>query len=264
VDKNNVDVTANPPVKTAYSFTNREWDQDAGMYYYRARYYDPGIGRFIQEDSHPGKVSLPRSVMNKYIYVANNPTRYVDPSGKIIGAILIGALVSGSISAALTGGSMVDAFISGFTNGLIMGTAIAAGALTFGGIATALGASGGMATLIAGIGGAALSNAAAYSLGARGNALFVATLFGFIGGVGIGGAHFGKFSGGKVTSNTQAGIKGTGEGISSEGMKKPIEGDVGLGATEVIQEGGTSTGIEHPKDLCYYNFITKTWSCISF
>jgi RHS repeat-associated protein len=54
VDKNNTDVTANPPVKTAYSFTNREWDQDAGMYYYRARYYDPGIGRFIQEDPHPG------------------------------------------------------------------------------------------------------------------------------------------------------------------------------------------------------------------
>jgi RHS repeat-associated protein len=33
-----------------YGFTGREWDSESGLYYYRARYYDPKIGRFISED----------------------------------------------------------------------------------------------------------------------------------------------------------------------------------------------------------------------
>lgn len=33
-----------------YAFTGREWDAETGLYYYRARYYDPRIGRFISED----------------------------------------------------------------------------------------------------------------------------------------------------------------------------------------------------------------------
>jgi RHS repeat-associated protein len=82
VDKNNVDVTANPPVKTAYSFTNREWDQDAGMYYYRARYYDPGIGRFINEDPFRGILLDPKTIVNLYIYVLNRPGLLTDPSGR--------------------------------------------------------------------------------------------------------------------------------------------------------------------------------------
>ena len=31
-------------------YTGREYDRDTGLYYYRARYYDPEIGRFISED----------------------------------------------------------------------------------------------------------------------------------------------------------------------------------------------------------------------
>ena len=33
-----------------YTYTGREYDQESGLYYYRARYYDPGIGRFLQPD----------------------------------------------------------------------------------------------------------------------------------------------------------------------------------------------------------------------
>jgi RHS repeat-associated protein len=33
-----------------YAFTGREWDSETALYYYRARYYDPKIGRFISED----------------------------------------------------------------------------------------------------------------------------------------------------------------------------------------------------------------------
>lgn len=47
-----------------------------GLYYYRARYYDPKIGRFISED--PIKFE---AGPNFYTYVDNNPTNYTDPTG---------------------------------------------------------------------------------------------------------------------------------------------------------------------------------------
>ena len=59
-----------------YAFTGREWDAETGLYYYRARYYDPKIGRFITQDpiGFAGGVNL-------YTYVNNNPVRYADPLG---------------------------------------------------------------------------------------------------------------------------------------------------------------------------------------
>jgi RHS repeat-associated protein len=33
-----------------YAYTAREWDPEIGLHYYRARYYDPRVGRFISED----------------------------------------------------------------------------------------------------------------------------------------------------------------------------------------------------------------------
>jgi len=55
-------------------FTGKEWDEQAGLYYYNARWYDPSLGRFITED--PIKDGL-----NWYTYVRNNPLKYTDPTG---------------------------------------------------------------------------------------------------------------------------------------------------------------------------------------
>lgn len=46
----------------------------------RARYYNPGIGRFITEDSYLGEDSDPLS-LNLYTYCYNNPVNFFDPSG---------------------------------------------------------------------------------------------------------------------------------------------------------------------------------------
>jgi len=59
-----------------FRYTGREQDDETGLYYYRARYYDPTVGRFLSEDP----VQFNGGV-NFYAYVLNNPTRLVDPSG---------------------------------------------------------------------------------------------------------------------------------------------------------------------------------------
>ena len=60
-----------------YAFTGREWDSETNLSYYRARYYDATMGRFIGEDRHrPGD-----GFSHPYAYVDNNPALKVDPLG---------------------------------------------------------------------------------------------------------------------------------------------------------------------------------------
>jgi RHS repeat-associated protein len=61
-----------------YRFTGKEQDE-TGMYYFGARYYEPLVGRFITSDPVTG--IAPRS-LNPYYYCYANPTTYVDPTGQ--------------------------------------------------------------------------------------------------------------------------------------------------------------------------------------
>ncbi len=60
-------------------FTGQRLDQ-TGLYDYKARYYDPEIGRFISADTVVPNPSNPQA-LNRYSYVVNNPLRYNDPTG---------------------------------------------------------------------------------------------------------------------------------------------------------------------------------------
>jgi len=62
---------SSPP--QTYSYTGQTYDSASGLYYMRARYYDPGTGRFLSED--------PVQSANRYAYVGNDPTNLVDPTG---------------------------------------------------------------------------------------------------------------------------------------------------------------------------------------
>jgi RHS repeat-associated protein len=60
----------------SFQYTARESDAETGLYYYRARYYDPSAGSFLSEDP----INF-RAGPNFYAYTLNNPVLYVDPYG---------------------------------------------------------------------------------------------------------------------------------------------------------------------------------------
>ena len=71
-------------VISPYKFTSREFDSDSGFYYYRLRYYNSQVGRFITKDPLSFSIRrLPITNFNPYFYVYNNPINYVDPLGAV-------------------------------------------------------------------------------------------------------------------------------------------------------------------------------------
>ncbi|WP_369742327.1 RHS repeat-associated core domain-containing protein [Pseudidiomarina sp. PP-1MA] len=68
-------------------YTGHKYDNDSGLSYMQARYYDPVIGRFYSNDpvDFLGHVQHGNPTMgfNRYAYAYNNPYKYKDPTGKI-------------------------------------------------------------------------------------------------------------------------------------------------------------------------------------
>lgn len=91
-----------------YAWTGREFDVETGFYYFRARYYDLAVRRFVQEDpiGYGGGGNL-------YAYAGGNPVERRDPSGMMMeidpfgwrstcgGGSLDGAPVSGCLGIGL-------------------------------------------------------------------------------------------------------------------------------------------------------------------
>jgi RHS repeat-associated protein len=69
----------NPSAGDRFAFTGREFDSETELYYYRARYYDANLGRFISQDP----IGFGGEDSNLYRYVSNNPVNAIDPSGLI-------------------------------------------------------------------------------------------------------------------------------------------------------------------------------------
>ncbi len=139
-DSSGNDISTTPFINTSYSFTGREFDRETGLYFYRARTYDPAIGRFLQVDPDPGKVASPITVVNKFAYVGNNPIIHKDPSGKDfwrdlgIAAVAVGAFFTGAWIGGLAAGAL--GFAAGSAGAIIAGTLFgAAGGGVFGAIA---------------------------------------------------------------------------------------------------------------------------------
>ena len=74
---------SNSDVDFRFGYTGREFDEETGQYYYRARYYDAGVGRFINQDPIGFEAGDP----NFYRYVNNSPANFTDPTGEILDAL---------------------------------------------------------------------------------------------------------------------------------------------------------------------------------
>jgi RHS repeat-associated protein len=99
----------NPSMSFRYGYTGRERDLESGLDYYRARYYDPNVGRFISVDP----MGFGAGDTNLYRYVGNSSTNATDPSGEISW--------SDAQNYAYGGLENTDKFVAGFADKLTGG-----------------------------------------------------------------------------------------------------------------------------------------------
>ncbi|NRB26011.1 MAG: RHS repeat-associated core domain-containing protein [Shewanella sp.] len=79
--------------KAGIGYTGHLQDEDLGLTYMQARYYDPLMGRFYSNDPVGYTAKNPVMSFNRYMYVNNNPYKYTDPNGEfLIGALFNAAL----------------------------------------------------------------------------------------------------------------------------------------------------------------------------
>jgi len=119
-----------------YKFTAKEYDEETGLYYYGARYYDAKLSRWVSADpplargdylptepvndkakEHNGKLPGMGGVfntinMNAYHYAGDNPVKYIDPDGQDI------YLIVGGVSVNDPGGH--DTFAFNFLNAVAL------------------------------------------------------------------------------------------------------------------------------------------------
>jgi RHS repeat-associated protein len=117
-------LTQTPTVQNPYTYTGREWDAETGLYYYRARYYDPKVGRFLQQDP----IGFAGGDANLYGYVGNSPVNWVDPWGLWYFDVNYTATTNGKFGPGVTGGLQIGPsgvnFYYGFGLGFGKGTSV--------------------------------------------------------------------------------------------------------------------------------------------
>jgi len=124
--------TSGAPV-TDFGFTGQRREAGFGLYHYRARYYSPGLGRFVSPDSLVPQPGNPQG-LNRYSYVLNRPLQGGDPTGHQgpePGVGVLPPLQQPIDPVALR--QMAEALAQGGTYGLAIGGAVAGAAAVGGG-----------------------------------------------------------------------------------------------------------------------------------
>lgn len=95
-----------------------------------SRYYDPSTGRFLQQDPDPGKLASPNTFLSKYIYGANNPVMFSDPSGRSFWENLgrIGFAIASFYAGALAASAAIGFFALGGWEAALVGVIVGAAA----------------------------------------------------------------------------------------------------------------------------------------
>ncbi len=188
--------------EASHLFTGKELDEETGLYYYGARYYNPVIGRFITPDTIVQNPYDPQT-LNRYSYTSNNPVNRIDADGhkwswKKFWHSAVGAFV-GVVAAVLLGPGGLA--LVGSTMAWAIGGAVG-GAIT-GGLE-----GGGKGALIGGALGGALGGFGAWGVGTFGSGFGIGMA---IAGAGVASAtdSWDSFAGG-LTGGILGGIGGNG------------------------------------------------------
>jgi RHS repeat-associated protein len=95
-----------------YLYRGEQFDPDLGLYYLRARYYNPATGRFTSRDPLSGDGLRPGS-FHKYLYAEGDPANLVDPSGRAGLLDYVGVAVT--VVAAVTLAAGIACFVKEFS-----------------------------------------------------------------------------------------------------------------------------------------------------
>jgi RHS repeat-associated protein len=118
-------LTSQPPAATTgeqFRYTGRRFDPETGLYYYRARYYSPTLGRFLQTDPVEYKDDF-----NLYAYVKNDPLNATDPNEEFaVVGFVIGAGIEIGVQTLVEGRSLSevdygDVAVAGLVSAVIPG-----------------------------------------------------------------------------------------------------------------------------------------------
>lgn len=69
-----------------YLYRDEQFDPDLGLYYLRARYYNPLTGRFLSRDPENGMAADP-ATLHKYMYANGDAANLADPTGRAAGGV---------------------------------------------------------------------------------------------------------------------------------------------------------------------------------
>lgn len=95
---NSFTVSGSTPNEMMYR--GEQFDNDLGLYYLRARYYNPLTGRFVNRDPSNGIVTDPKT-LHKYLYADGDPINTEDPSGRAGTAVAPRPYTPGAVEYAL-------------------------------------------------------------------------------------------------------------------------------------------------------------------
>ncbi|MDP2939998.1 MAG: LamG-like jellyroll fold domain-containing protein [Candidatus Omnitrophota bacterium] len=237
---------------TDYKFTGKPLDDETGLYYYGARYYNPTIGRFITPDTIVQAPYDPQS-LNRYSYCRNNPVNYVDPTGhkwswKKFWHSFAGAFL-GAIITVITAGWGAPLWLAGMAGGFFGGALTGGleggwqGALYGGLIGGALG----------GLGGWGLGIAQAHQMAGQ----YIAGML--IVGAGVAGAtdSWDSFAGGLT-----GGLTGWAAGNGINSLNKPQNGQSNNAlnkATTNTNDGSTENALKVDIKKGYDDLKKSEW-----
>ena len=136
--------------KNVICYTGGVYDESTELYYLNARYYNPETGRFLSRDTYRGENAKPNT-LHLYLYCANDPVNYVDPSGHVP-AVVIAAAVVGAVI-----GAVYAAYKSHKMLGYVKTKWVLGGALIGGGAGALAGYLGVYVAKVLGVSGAKVS-----------------------------------------------------------------------------------------------------------